>query len=475
VINSAKAEVAKAEAITGSIYYNRVYVWTISVVAALGGLLFGYDWIVIAGAKPFYEKYFHLVDPSQQGWAMSCAVVGCLTGAIISGALSDKFGRKRLLMGAALLFAVTSVGTAFTHEFRAFVIWRICGGAAIGLASNLSPMYIAEVAPAEVRGKLVSFNQLTIVIGVLLAQLDDWLIARRVPPDATADYILHSWNGQVGWRWMFGVTAVFAMLFFIAILTVPESPRWLAKNGKPERAREVLQKVGGEAYSRQALAEIEASLRDEVARVNYGDLLEPGVRRALALGVFLAVLQQWCGINIVFSYAEEVFAAAGYKINDILFNIVIMGATGFVFTLVAMAWVDRVGRRKLLLIGSAGMAVCYLVLGAGYHAGRHGLYILLVVLASTGFFDSSLGPVVWVVIAEIFPNRIRGAAMAIAVSTLWIASFVVIYTFPLLNHALGTAQAFWIYSLVCVIGFIFIKLRLPETKGKTLEEIERLL
>ena len=451
---------------------NLGYIWTVSAVAALGGLLFGYGWVVIGGAKPFYEKFFHLAEPSLQGWAISCALVGCLTGAVISGSLSDRYGRKRLLMLAAFLFAVTSLGTAFASSFKIFVMWRILGGVAIGLASNLSPMYISEVSPAESRGKLVSLNQLTIVIGILMAQLVNWLIAERVAPDATALDILHSWNGQTGWRWMFGVTALPAFLFFFGMFFVPESPRWLARAGKREKARALLTRIGGASYATQALEAIEATLQSEQKKVSFRDLADPKLVKILFLGVVLAVYQQWSGINVIFNYAEEVFSAAGYKVSDILLNIVVTGAVNLLFTFVAIATVDRIGRRTLMLIGSAGLAVVYTLLGACYHIHSQGLHMLILVVMAIACFAMSLGPVVWVVISEIFPNRIRGAAMSVAVSSLWIACFVLTYTFPLLNSALGPAKTFWIYAGICAAGFIFVQFRLPETKGKTLEQIE---
>ncbi len=453
--------------------YRTTYVWIISLVAGLGGLLFGYDWVVIGGAKPFYEAFFHLNDASLQGWAMSCALVGCLLGAAISGNLSDRFGRKRLLISAASLFAISSLGTASAESFNAFVGWRISGGMAIGLASNLSPMYIAEVSPAELRGKLVSLNQLNIVIGILLAQCVNWLIARPVPASATALDILHSWNGQHGWRWMFGVTAIPAALFFIGMLVVPESPRWLAKAGQHARARRVLVRIGGEEHCARALEEIEATLQGETRTPNLKDLIDPTLLKVLLLGVVLAVFQQWCGINVIFNYAEEVFAAAGYKVSDLLLNIVVTGAVNLIFTIVAIGFVDRVGRRKLMLVGSAGLAIVYTVLGAGYYEHSHGIHMLILVVAAIACYAMSLAPVTWVVISEIFPNRIRGTAMSIAVMSLWAASFILTYTFPLLNHGFGAATTFWIYAAICVAGFAFIKRRLPETKGKTLEEIER--
>lgn len=452
--------------------YHRKYVWTIALVAALGGLLFGYDWVVIGGAKPFYERFFHLTDPALQGWAMSCALVGCLVGALISGSLSERYGRKRLLIAAAMLFAVSSLGTGLADAFRAFVAWRISGGVAIGLASTLSPMYIAEISPSELRGKLVSMNQLTLVIGILLAQVVNWLIAKPVPSHATALEILNSWNGQVGWRWMFGVTAIPAFVFFAGMFAVPESPRWLATKGRSGPARAVLERIGGGAYASEALEEIEASLRRPAEKSSLRSLVRPGLRNALILGVALAVFQQWCGINVIFNYAVDVFAAAGYQVSASLFNIVITGIVNLVFTIVAVGLVDRVGRRKLMLAGAAGLAVIYALLGGGYYTRSQGLPMLVLIVAAIACYAVSLAPVTWVVISEIFPNRARGEAMAISVASLWIASFVLTYTFPLLNASAGSAGTFWVYAGVCVAGFLFILRRLPETKGKTLEEIE---
>ncbi len=452
--------------------YNIRYVWTISLTVALGGLLFGYDWVVIGGAKPFYEKFFGLRDPASQGWAMSCALIGCLGGALVSGGLSDRFGRKRLLMLSASLFALSSLGTGMALTFTQFVLWRVLGGIAIGLASNLSPMYIAEISPAETRGKLVSINQLTIVIGILLAQTLNWLIAKPVPPDATAQDILNSWNGQTGWRWMFGVTAIPSLLFLAGMFAVPESPRWLARNGKHQKARAILARIGGDIYADRAISDIESTLVNEFEKVNFRDLLKTKMRPILTLGVALAVFQQWCGINVIFNYAEEVFSAAGYKVSDILLNIVITGAVNLIFTFVAIATVDRAGRRILMLTGAAGLAIIYTLLGACYQLHSQGFHVLLLVVAAIGCYACSLAPVTWVVISEIFPNRIRGAAMAVAVTSLWAACFILTYTFPLLNRNLGPAKTFWIYAVICVAGFLFIRIRLPETKGKTLEQIE---
>jgi len=454
--------------------YNLSYVWLISVVAAMGGLLFGWDWVVIGGAKPFFQRYFQLTTEAQIGWANSCALIGCLVGALVAGALSDKFGRKKLLILAALLFVVTSLGNALAGDFIIFIVWRILGGVAIGLASNLSPMYIAEVAPAQIRGRLVSINQLTIVVGVLAAQLINWFLVRNLPAGATDEFIRNSWFGQQGWRWMFGLTAAPALFFFLGMFFVPESPRWLAKNGKADRARSVLKKIGGENYASAAMADIQSTLAsEEIQHVRFADLLEPKMRKVLALGVVLAVFQQWCGINVIFNYAEEIFRAAGYDISSVLKNIAWTGSVNLAFTFVALGVVDKAGRRPLMLLGSAGLALIYFVMGWCYHSGVQGLPMLLLVLAAIGCYGMSLAPVTWVVISEIFPNRIRGAAMAVAVASLWIACFVLTYTFPMLNAKLGSAGTFWLYGAICLAGFVYIKFNLPETKGKTLEQIER--
>jgi len=471
---------------------NLRYIWLISAVAALGGLLFGWDWVVIGGAKPFFEKYFDLPSIAQvlnnywllrhlglgtaagvSGFANSCALIGCLAGALVAGALSDKFGRKRLLGISALLFVATSIGNALASDFSVFVAWRMLGGVAIGLASNLSPMYIAEVAPAQMRGKLVSINQLTVVVGILAAQLIDWGLVHNLPQGATDEFIRNSWFGQVGWRWMFALTAAPAALFFIGMFFVPESPRWLAKNGKSETAKFTLKKIGGEGYAVSALKEINATLINETARVNFRDLLEPNMRKVLVLGVVLAVFQQWCGINSIFNYAEEIFKQAGYDISSVLKNIAWTGSVNLAFTFVALGTVDRAGRRPLMLFGAAGLAVIYTILGFCYHAGMQGMPLLLLVLAAIACYSMSLAPVTWVVISEIFPNRIRGAAMAVAVAALWLACFLLTYTFPLLNAKLGAAGTFWLYAGICVAGFVFIFFKLPETKNKSLEEIER--
>lgn len=453
---------------------NLSYIWLISTVAALGGLLFGWDWVVIGGAKPFFQRYFELTSEAQIGWANSCALIGCLVGALAAGMLSDRFGRKKLLILSALIFAVTSLGNALAENFSIFIAWRMLGGVAIGLASSLSPMYISEVAPAQMRGKLVSINQLTIVVGILLAQVINWYLVRNLPAGATDEFIRNSWFGQQGWRWMFGLTVAPAVLFFIGMIFVPESPRWLAKNGNPKLAEKILTKIGGANYSAAALGEINSTLAsEEIQRVRFADLLDPKMAKVLVLGVVLAVFQQWCGINVIFNYAEEIFKAAGYDISSVLSNIAWTGSVNLAFTFVALGVVDKGGRRPLMLFGSAALAVIYFAMGYCYQQHVQGLPVLLLVLGAIGCYAMSLAPVTWVVISEIFPNRIRGAAMSVAVCALWIACFILTYTFPMLNKNLGAAGTFWLYAVICVLGFIFIFFKLPETKGKSLEEIER--
>ncbi len=453
--------------------YDMRYIWLTTLVSAMGGLLFGYDWVVIGGAKPFYEKFFNLTTPAQIGWAMSSALAGCLLGSLVSGVLSDRFGRKKLLILAGLLFTVTGVLTALAPSFAFFIANRLLGGVAIGLASNLSPMYIAEISPPEVRGKFVSVNQLTIVIGILAAQVVNWLIARPVPAGATAADILNSWNGQYGWRWMFGAEAVPALLFFLLMFAVPESPRWLARNGRAGQAEKILARVGGDGFAAEAMAEIRETLAAaDVRKVRFRALLEPGMGKVLVIGVVLAAYQQWCGINVIFNYAEEIFSAAGYGVSDILFNIVITGTVNLIFTLVAIRLVDRLGRKPLMTAGSAGLAVMFGLIGASYAVHSRGPHLLILVLLSMALYALSLAPVTWVLLSEIFPNRIRGAAMSVSTVSLWSACFILTYTFPLLNKGLGPAGTFWIYAGISVLGFLFIRTRLTETKGKTLEQIE---
>jgi len=455
--------------------FNQQFILSITLVSAMGGLLFGYDWVVIGGAKPFYERFFDITNsPYLQGWAMSSALIGCLFGALSSGYFSDRFGRKLPLITAAALFTIAAIGTGAASHFTPFIIYRLIGGLGIGLASAISPMYIAEISPAEMRGRLVSVNQLTIVIGILAAQVVNYLIADKVPAGSTDEMILQSWNGQTGWRWMFWAGTIPALLFFVFSFFIPESPRFLAKSGNWKAANATLERIGGTQYAIQEQKEIAETLQGTDSKIDWKILKSKKVRPVLILGIVLAVFQQWCGINVIFNYAEEVFTSAGYSVGDMLFNIVITGTVNLIFTFLAMRMVDSWGRRKLMLLGSIGLAVIYFMIGSSYFFELKGLAILVLVMMAIATYAMTLAPVTWVVLSEIFPNSIRGTAMAIATTALWIACFVLTYTFPILNKLLNASGTFWLYGLICFSGFLFILKKLPETKGKSLEEIEKI-
>jgi sugar porter (SP) family MFS transporter len=448
------------------------YLWTIAFVAALGGLLFGYDWVVIGGAKPFYEAYFHLTSEALVGWANSCALIGCFAGSLLAGPSSDWMGRKWVLILSALLFAVSSICTGWAWSFSAFICWRITGGIAIGLASNVSPLYIAEISPAEWRGRLVSLNQLAIVIGILVAQIANWRIADAVPPGLSSLAMAASWNARYGWRWMFTAVAIPAIVFLVAAPFIPESPRWLADRRRNDKALEVLRKIGGERYARVELDAIERSIATPRESAPWCELLSNPGRKLLLIGAGLAILQQGSGINILFNYAEEVYRSAGYGVSDVLFNIVITGTINLLFTLVAMLLVDRFGRRRLMISGCLAIGASHLAASFAYRAHMQGIWVLVLTLTAIACYAMSLAPVTWVLITEIFPNRIRASAVSITVATLWVASFVLTYTFPILNRSLGTSGAFLIYASICFSGAAFVALSVSETKGRSLEKLE---
>lgn len=459
-----------------AVKYNQKFLWLVSLTAAMGGFLFGYDWVVIGGAKPFYEPYFNLITPAQKGWGTSSALLGCMAGALGCVFLADRLGRKRLLIFAGFLFALTGVGTALATNFMWFNVYRIIGGVAMGIALNLSPMYIAEIAPPEKRGMLVTINQLMIMIGVLLAQLINWqisLIDTALPSNASNEIIAQSWSGLYGWRWMFGVEAIPAALFFLLMFFVPESVRWLVKNGQKEKATSILDRIGGKDYATYQVQEIELTLsKENVGHVNFKELLNSRVLKIIGIGVFLAFLQQWSGLNVVIYYASDIFQAAGYNLKEMMLNIVVIGSVMVLSVFITLFTVDRLGRKTLLLIGTSAMAIIYGLIGYCFYANYNGVVIVLLVLANVMFYSFTLAPLLWVVLSEIFPNRIRGAAMSIAALAHWVGNFTLTYTFPSIKENLGWANNFWLYALICGVGFVVLLKVLPETKGKTLEEIE---
>lgn len=444
---------------------NNRFVYFICVVAAMGGLLFGYDWVVIGGAKPFYEVFFGIEEnPTMQGLAMTVALLGCMIGATLCGSLADKIGRKRLLIVSSLIFFFSSIGTGAFNSFTAFLCARFVGGVGIGVASGLSPMYIAEVSPSSIRGRLVSLNQMTIVLGILGAQVTNWLIAEEIEGGVIT---IDSWNALVAWRWMFWAAAVPSAAFFLLALFVPESPRWLLLKGREKEAEQIIRRLG---YSSEEMVANKQSERGNGVKT----LSLSRHSKVLFLGIVIAVFQQWCGTNVIFNYAQEIFQSAGYEVGDVLFNIVITGIANVVFTIVAINTVDRWGRRSLMLLGAGGLSLVYLALGCCYYMQVTGVAMIVLVVAAIGCYAMTLGPCTWVLISELFPNNIRAFAVAICTFALWVGSSTLTYTFPFLNNALGSFGTFWIYSAVCASGFIFFYYRLPETKGKSLEEMGEL-
>ncbi len=452
---------------------NKGFVYFICVVSAMGGLLFGYDWVVIGGAKPFYELYYQIADsPSQQGLAMTMALIGCLIGAMVCGTLADRIGRKKLLIVSSLVFFFSAIATGIANEFNVFLLARFFGGIGIGIASGLSPMYIAEVAPSKIRGKLVSLNQLTIVLGILAAQIVNWLIAEPIPESYGATEIAQSWNGQMAWRWMFWAAAFPAVVFFLLATLIPESPRWLAMKGKDDAAFAVLSKIGGGDFAYEELQSVKEANSREKGQAGLKTLFSKPYRKVLLIGVVVAFFQQWSGTNVIFNYAQEIFQSAGYAIGDVLFNIVVTGIANVLFTFVAIYTVDKWGRRSLMKLGAGGLCGIYLILGICYYFQITGVFMIVLVVAAIACYAMTLGPVTWVLLAEIFPNRVRAVAVATSTFALWVGSSTLTYTFPLLNVSLGSYGTFWIYSAVCFVGFLFITFMLTETKGKSLEELE---
>jgi len=436
--------------------YNMGYILTISMISALGGLLFGFDISVISGAIPFLKQVFNL-SGSSLGWAVSSALIGCIFGPFLAGTPSDKFGRRNLLVLCAVFLAVSAVGSGLANSLTSFFIYRFIGGLGVGMASTLSPVYIAEVSPADIRGKFVSLNQLTIVIGILIAYFTNYLLAGIGPNN---------------WRWMFASEAFPAVIFLGALFFVPESPRWLYKKDRDDEAFDVLKKIAGFEYAERVSGEIKKTLNHE-EKGSFKELLHPSLRFVMIVGILLAVLQQWCGINVIFFYAPVIFQKTGIGIDSSLFQTIIIGVVNLTFTIVAMRLIDKVGRKKLLLVGSAGMVVTYILIGACFYLNfLHGIHVLVLILSTIAFYATSLAPVVWVLISEIYPNRIRGEAMSVATFFLWVASFVLTLTFPILQENVGESVTFWLYAGICLLGWLFVYRFVPETKEKSLEELE---
>jgi sugar porter (SP) family MFS transporter len=432
--------------------YNRSYILGISFISALGGYLFGFDFAVIAGALPFLEQQFGLTA-YWEGLATGSLAIGAMLGCIVAGRIADAFGRRPGLLVAASIFGISSLAMAVSPGRDAFIFFRFIAGIGVGMASMLSPVYIAEIAPASLRGRMVAINQLTVVTGILVTNL--------------VNYSLRN-SGDDAWRWMFGLGAVPSLLFVIGAFFLPESPRWLVKAGKKDRAAAVLAKIGNESYVREGLEKIGASMHGQAAP-SFSAVFRKGLFPVVLTGILLAVFQQLCGINVVFNYTPKIFESIGVSQDGQLLQTIFIGGINLVFTLAAMALVDKLGRKPLMLIGSGGLAVLYLIVVA--LLGKGSADVSWFLLAAIGVYAMTLGPVTWVLISEIFPNAVRGAASTVAIVCLWAAYFVLVFTFPLLFERFKDAT-FYLYAGVCFAGLVFVWFRVKETKGKTLEEME---
>lgn len=409
----------------------------------------------------------------------SSAIVGCVIGTLLCILLSDKLGRKRLLILCGFLFTLSAVGTALAPGFFQFNVYRMLGGIGMGAALNLVPMYIAEIAPYKQRGMLVTINQLMIMIGILSAQIINLLISKldtELVAEPSFEMIKMSWNGQYGWRWMFGAETVPAFLYFILMFTVPESVRWLVRKGREDKASGILLKIGNEEYARKEIRNIKLTLSEEnSSKVNFRELSEPWILKMIGLGIFLAFLQQWSGINVVIYYASDIFQAAGFNLQEMMVQIVVIGLVMLLSVIITIFTVEKLGRRIILLVATFSMAVIYGLIGGGFYTGHTGTPIIILTLMNVMLYSLSLAPLLWVVLSEIYPNRIRGAAMSIGATSHWVANFLLTFSFPAIKETIGWANNFWLYGLICLAGFFVLYRFLPETKGKSLEEIELLL
>jgi MFS transporter, SP family, arabinose:H+ symporter len=433
------------------------YLYFICLIATMGGLMFGFDIAIISGAVPFIQPYFGW-NELQLGWGVSSLLVGAIVGAFGSGILSDMFGRKKVLVVVALFFAFSCTFTALASSSFVFISARLFGGLAVGAASVLSPMYVAEVAPPKNRGMLVSVYQLAIVLGILCSY--------------TINYGLH--NIDNNWRWMFATGIIPSVLFFVGLFFIPESPRWLYKAGRQTDSLKVLTHIGGESLAKIEIMEIAESLKENSGTVSAGEIFKPEVRKVMMIGFLLAVFVQISGINTVIDYAPKILLAAGVEINNALLQTSLVGFINFIFTFVAIFFIDKLGRRSLYLIGSMGMVVTLIMLAISFYLKMEGIFTLICILMFIAFFASCIGPVFWTLLSEIYPNKIRGKALAFASFTQWIFNFLVVLLFPHFLASLGGTKTFLFLAVMSFFQWLFTYLYVPETKGKSLEEIEQL-
>ena len=446
---------------------NVFFLIRVCFVASLGGLLFGYDTAVISGAIGFLQQHFQL-SPAMMGWAASSALVGCFLGVPLAGILSDRAGRKTTLIFAALLFLISALGSAMAQTLTEFVIFRMIGGFGVGIASMTSPMYIAEISPARHRGRMVSLNQFAIIFGMLVVYFVNYTIA---------GISTEEWNVTTGWRWMFGSEIIPALFLLIFLFFVPETPRFLCRKGQTEKAQRVLTKVVGAEAAKITLLEIKTTLHQKNSSIAV--LFQTPLRRVLIIGIALAILQQVTGINVILYYAPEIFRQISQAGTDTaLLQTVLVGAVNLIFTVIAIKTVDRIGRKPLMMVGAAGMGISLTAIGIAAYLQTIGPYLLIFILGYIASFALSVGPVTWVILSEIFPNKIRGRAMAIATFFLWVANFIVSQTFPILNNhpwlveTFNRGFPFWLYASFTLLLLVTVHYFIPETKNRSLEEIE---
>ena len=432
--------------------YNSIYILFLSFISALGGYLFGFDFAVISGALPFLKDKFNL-NEYWEGFATGSLALGAIVGCVLAGRIADAKGRRPGLLIAASVFCVSSLFMAFAPNRDLFIASRFAAGIGVGMASMLSPLYIGEIAPAPYRGRMVAINQLTIVLGILITNI--------------VNYSLRN-EGEDAWRWMFGLGAIPSLLFFVGVIWLPESPRWLANRNKLEKAKIILEKIGGKDFSNTSITEIQKSFQT-VDKVKFNSIFEKNILPAVLVGIGLAVFQQFCGINVVFNYTATIFESIGASKDDQLLQTVFIGGVNLLFTLLAMGLVDKIGRKPLMLLGAGGLAILYLFIS--YLLGIKSPFVSWFLLSAIGMYALTLAPITWVLISEIFPNKVRGTATSIAVLSLWAAYFILTFTFPVLYNRLHE-KTFYVYAVICFLGLVFVFRKIKETKGKTLEELE---
>ncbi|MFA6564166.1 MAG: sugar porter family MFS transporter [Verrucomicrobiia bacterium] len=434
----------------------------VTLVAATGGFLFGYDTAVINGANQYLKAHFHL-DAMQEGIAGASAILGCIPGAMFAGFLSDRFGRRKVLFLCAILYAVSGLLSAIPRTFTEFLVARFISGLGIGASSMICPVYIAELAPAAKRGRLGSLFQLGIVVGIFLTLF----INLKIQGLGDA-----AWNAASGWRWMLGAEVAPAALLLGLLFFVPESPRWLLGVGRDDEARRILESVGGPEHAEQEISAVRAVLGEEEGR--FSELFHARFRRPLIVAALMMAFSQFSGINAIIYYSTKIFASAGVGVNDAFTSSAIIGLVNLLFTFLAIAFVDKAGRRPLLLIGLTVQVLAEGTVGWMFHAGYSGWPLLVAVIAFTAAFAMAMGPISWILCSEIFPTKVRGRAMSVATFVIWTSCYIVAQTFPMLNDnpAIGPAMTFWVYGACSLASLVFVAAMVPETKGRSLEEIE---